>query len=259
MISWLAAGFSIASVIGVPIGTAISTNFGWQNAFHVISVLSLVTCIILGLVLPRNLNQPASSIKNQLQLLTDRRIYLACALILFTAATSYAYYTYVRPLITNALGFNTSMLNWLLMVIGIVSIISNRLSGTLAEHKGLRSLPKIYVINIALLLVFSLAMNNMWTGYVLLLLLTLLVLIGGSPIQIHFLDVAESDYPQATALASALSAIFFNVGISLGSATASLNLHLMGLRNLGWGAAVFMIISLMIVLYLNQVNKKSLV
>lgn len=39
LISWLAAGFSIASVVGVPIGTAISTNFGWQNAFHVISLL----------------------------------------------------------------------------------------------------------------------------------------------------------------------------------------------------------------------------
>lgn len=256
LISWLAAGFSIASVIGVPIGTAISTHFGWQDAFHIISILSLVTCIVLGLVLPKNLKRPASSMKNQLQLLTDRRIYLASALILFTAATSYAYYTYIRPLITDALGFNTSMLNWLLMVIGIISIISNRLSGTLAERKGLRSLPKIYVINIILLLLFSVAMNNMWTGYGLLLLLTLSVLIGGAPIQIHFLDVAEADYPQATALASALSAIFFNVGISLGSATASLNLRIMGLKNLGWGAAVFMVISLIVVLYLNRVNKE---
>lgn len=256
LISWLAAGFSIASVIGVPIGTAISTHFGWQNAFHVISLLSLVTCIILGLVLPKNLIQPASSIKNQLLLLTDKRIYLAAVLILFTAATSYAYYTYIRPLITSALGFNTSMLNWLLMLIGIVSIISNRLSGTLAEHEGLKKLPKLYVANIILLLVFPIAMNNMWAGYGLLLLLTLLVLIGGSPIQIHFLDVAESDYPQATALASALSAIFFNIGISLGSATASVSLNVMGLRNLGWGAAMFMVISLIIVLYLNRVNKE---
>ncbi|HIY91726.1 MFS transporter [Companilactobacillus sp. HBUAS56275] len=256
LISWLAAGFSIASVIGVPIGTAISTHFGWQNAFHVISLLSLVTCIILGLVLPKNLNHPTSSIKDQLIILKDKRIYLASALTLFAAATSYAYYTYIRPLITNTLGFSTSTLNWLLMLIGIVSIIGNRLSGTLAEHNGLKILPKFYGVNIGLLLIFSIAMGNRWTGYGLLLLLTLLVLIGGSPIQIHFLDVAEADYPQATAFASALGAIFFNVGISLGSATASVNLHVMGLRNLGWGAAVFMAISLGIVIYLNHVNKE---
>ena len=255
LVSWISAGFSIASVIGVPIGTAISTNFGWQDAFHVISVLSLVTCIILGLVLPKNLKQPASTIKNQLRLLTDKRVYLGAALIMLTAATSYAYYTYIRPLITNTLGFNTFMLNWLLMFVGIVSIMSNLLSGVVAEHGGLKKLPKFYIVNIVLLLLFPVAMGNSWSGYGLLLLLTLLVLIGSSSIQIHFLDVAESDYPQSMALASALSAIFFNVGISLGSATASVGLQVGGLRNLGWGATLFMVVSLIVVLYLNKVNK----
>ncbi|QMU09053.1 MFS transporter [Levilactobacillus suantsaii] len=257
LISWLAAGFSIASVIGVPIGTAISTHWGWQDAFHVISVLSLVVCVILGLLVPRDLPQSASGIKSQLILLTDRRIYLGAALILFTAAASYAYYTYVRPLITDTLGFITTSLNWLLMVIGIVSIISNRLSGTLAEHHGLRQLPKFYVLDIILLLLFPLAMQSAWLGYGLLLILTLVVLIGGSPIQVHFLDVAEDSYPQAVALASALNAIFFNIGISLGSATASGVLQAAGLTSLGWGAAVFAAISLGLAVLLNRANGQS--
>lgn len=252
LISWLAAGFSIASVVGVPIGTAISTHFGWQNAFHVISLLSLVTCIILGLLLPRNLKQTPGGIKDQLVLLTDKRIYLGAFLILFTAAASYAYYTYIRPLITTTLGFNTTWLNWLLVGIGVMSIISNRLSGTLAEHDGLRFMPRFYVVDIVLLLLFPLAMMNAWVGYALLLVLTLIVTIGGSPIQIHFLDVAEESYPQATALASALNAIFFNVGISLGSATASGVLSTAGLTSLGWGAVVFAVISLGVSLWLNR-------
>lgn len=256
LISWIAAGFSIASVIGVPIGTAISTHFGWQDAFHLISLLSLITCIVLGVLLPRDLKQPTSGIKAQLVLLTDKRIYLGAALILFTAATSYAYYTYVRPLITTTLGFNTTMLNWLLMIIGIVSIISNRLSGTLAEHHGLKQLPKLYVLDIVLLCLFPLAMSHAWSGYGLLLILTLVVLIGGSPIQIHFLDVAEADYPQAIALASALNAIFFNIGISLGSATASGVLQTAGLINLGWVAVLFAAISLGISLWLNRTNAR---
>lgn len=222
-----------------------------------ISVLSLVVCVILGLLVPRDLPQSASGIKSQLILLTDRRIYLGAALILFTAAASYAYYTYVRPLITDTLGFSTTSLNWLLMVIGIVSIISNRLSGTLAEHHGLRQLPKFYVLDIILLLLFPLAMQSAWLGYGLLLILTLVVLIGGSPIQVHFLDVAEDSYPQAVALASALNAIFFNIGISLGSATASGVLQAAGLTSLGWGAAVFAAISLGLAVLLNRANGQS--
>ena len=252
LISWLAAGFSIASVIGVPIGTAISTNFGWQNAFHVISLLSLVTCLILGWLLPRDLQQAGGGIKDQLVLLTDKRILLGAALILFSAATSYAYYTYIRPLITTTLGFNTTSLNWLLMVIGIVSIISNRVSGSLAEHDGLRFMPRLYVFDMILFLLFPVAMLLPWTGYALLLVLTLVVLLAGSPLQIMFLDVAEERYPQATALASALNAIFFNIGISLGSATASGVLSLAGLGNLWWGALLFAGVSLGLSLSLNR-------
>ncbi|AJA81274.1 hypothetical protein L747_11510 [Levilactobacillus brevis BSO 464] len=47
LISWLAAGFSIASVVGVPVGTAISTAYSWHVAFHLISVVSLVTCMVM--------------------------------------------------------------------------------------------------------------------------------------------------------------------------------------------------------------------
>lgn len=252
LIAWIGAGFSIASVIGVPIGVAISTNFGWQDAFHAISVLCLITCIILGIFLPRHLKQVSSSIKDQVVLVTDKRIYLGGAMILFTAASIYAYYTYIRPLITTTLGFNTTWLNWLLVVIGIASIINNRLSGTVAQNGGLRRLPTFYVIEMVLFALFPLAMQNTWTGYGLLLLLTLLSNIGIASIQVHFLDVAEESYPQSIALASALNAIFYNVGISVGSAAASGILSSMGLINLGWGAFVFMALALLVTVWLNR-------
>lgn len=252
LISWISAGFSIASVIGVPIGTAISTYAGWHEAFHLISILSLIICLILGAVLPRHIHQVPGGIKDQLVLLTDRRIYLGVALILFTAATSYTYYTYIRPLITDTLGFSISSLNWLLVLVGLMSIIGNRLSGTLAERTGLKKLPWFYVVDTFLLAMFPFMMANRWTGYGLLLILTLIVTIAISPLQIHFLEVAEESYPQAMALASALNAIFFNVGISLGSASASLILGAGGLLKLGWGGAVFAAVSLGLAVWLNR-------
>lgn len=33
LVSWIFAGFSIASVFGVPLGTAISTSYGWRYTF----------------------------------------------------------------------------------------------------------------------------------------------------------------------------------------------------------------------------------
>ena len=253
LISWIAAGFSIASVIGVPIGVAISTATSWHMAFHLISILSLITTIVMVCLLPRDLPQTPGTIKDQLVLLTDKRIYLGALLILFSAAALYAYYTYVRPLLTTGLGFNTTALNWLLFILGLVSIAGNRLSGIVAEHRGLKIMPRFYLVDIVLLLLFPLAMTTKLTGFSLLLILTLLISVVNSPIQIHFLDVAEADYPQAILLASSLNAIFFNIGISVGSATASLVLAHRGLNQLGLGGAAFSALALITTLILNRV------
>lgn len=255
LVSWIFAGFSIASVFGVPIGTAISTSYSWHDAFYLISIISAITCVLLGWLLPRKVEQVQGSIKNQLVLLKDRRIYVGIALVLYTAATMYAYYTYIRPLLTTALGFSTTSLNWLLFLIGIMSIISNRLSGVLAERNGLRVMPRFYVADVCLLALLPVALNSKIIGLGVLLALSLIVTILNSPIQIHFLNIAEQDYPQSAVLASSLNSIFFNFGISLGSATASGMLGTVGLTHINWGAAGYAAISLVLAVMLNRVIK----
>lgn len=253
LVSWIFAGFSIASVFGVPIGTAISTAYSWHDAFYLITIISVITCGLLGWLLPKQVEQVQGSIKNQLVLLTDKRIYVGIVLVLFTAATMYAYYTYIRPILTTGLGFSTASLNWLLFLIGVMSILCNRISGMLAERNGLKIMPRFYVADIVLLLLLPVAMSSKLGGMAILLILTLIVTILNSPIQIHFLNIAERDYPQSTVLASSLNSIFFNFGISLGSATASAMLGVVGLRHISWGAAVFAAISLGLAIWLNHV------
>ncbi|WP_137596653.1 MFS transporter [Paucilactobacillus kaifaensis] len=246
LVSWIFAGFSIASVFGVPLGTAISTSIGWRYTFWSISVISIMTFFLLVWLLPKHVEQVQGSIGKQLTLLSDSRIYLGIVLVLFTAATMYSYYTYIRPLLTTAMGFSTQSLNWLLFLIGIMSIISNRLSGTLAENNGLQKMPYFYIADIVLLILLPVSLNMKVTGLIVILILTLIVTILNSPIQIHFLTVAENDYPQSLVLASSLNSIFFNFGISLGSATASILVGLIGLAHIGFGAAVYAAISLVL-------------
>lgn len=256
LVSWIFAGFSIASVFGVPLGTTISMTYGWRYTFFVISVITIITFVLLIFILPRNLEQVSSSVAGQLTLLKDRRIYIAVFLVLFTAAAMYGYYTYIRPLLTTALGFSTASLNWLLFIIGIMSIISNRLSGMLAEHRGLQVMPRFYVADIVLLMLLPMALASKPAGLAILLVLTLIITILNSPIQIHFLNLAEREYPQSIVLASSLNSIFFNFGISLGSATSSLMMANVGMKWISVGAAVFALISLVLAILLNRAVKR---
>jgi predicted MFS family arabinose efflux permease len=78
-----------------------------------------------------------------------------------------------------------------------------------------------------------------------------------SPIQMHFLGVAERDYPQAIVMASSLNSIFANFGIALGSATGSLIVDHLSMRVTGFGGAVYILAALLLVIWLNRVNKQA--
>lgn len=52
-IAWVFSGFSIASVVGVPVGTWVAAAFGWRASFALISILTAMLMALMAVVLPR--------------------------------------------------------------------------------------------------------------------------------------------------------------------------------------------------------------
>lgn len=129
LLSWVFAGFSIASVIGIPIGTVISTTFSWHDSFWMITALTIIVFLALLWLVPRDTPQVKSSFAKQFTLFQDRRIIIGVIFVITVCASDYSIYTYIRPLITNVMGFDNTWLNWLLFAQGIVFIIGNKFGG----------------------------------------------------------------------------------------------------------------------------------
>lgn len=256
VVSWVFSGFSIASVFGVPLGTAITHSFGWRFAFGLITVLATLTLIGLMLTLPHEPPAPKTSFKHQLAMFSDQRISIGILIPFFGAAGIYVVYTYIQPLLTRTLGFSFGQLNGLLLLYGIGCIISNQLSGRLVEWGGLTQMPKAYGIEILLLISLTIVVPAKWLGLVVLLELSVVMYLLNSPIQLHFATVAEEDYPDSLVLASSLNSIFFNFGISLGSATGSLVVKTASLKYLGVVGAFYCALALMGVVMVNVRNKQ---
>ncbi|MFD1124681.1 MFS transporter [Lentilactobacillus raoultii] len=256
LLSWVFSGFSIASVLGVPLGTWISTNFGWRISFLTIIGISVITMGLILLSLPRGFKQKGSSIGGQLALLKDHRIQIGMFLPMFNLAAIYVFYTYLRPIITTQLHFSTGMLTILLFVFGLANIIGNQTSGKLTEGPGLKAMPKVYVTQFILLVALPFSFNYSWLGAFLLMMLIISMPLLNSPIQIHFLQVAEKDYPQSIVLASSLNSIFSNFGIALGSATGGVMVSHFGMISVGPGGAVYTLMTFCLVVWLNHLNQK---
>lgn len=238
-IAWIYTGFSIASVVGVPLGTFIADHWRWQDAFIMCAVITTIATIVAFMVLPRDLNAGQGNYKDQIVIFKDKTIWYGIAFVICAAATLYGYYTYIRPLVHQQLHFDLNSLSLILLLLGVVDIFANQVAGRIAADNGFKKLRFVYVLNLFLLASFSFMMQNQWTGICLIFVLGFTVAIFGSTTQVFFLNEATEKYPSAINLASTLSAIFYNVGIALSSMTAGQTLRIANLSSLGWNSFIY--------------------
>lgn len=252
LVSWVFAGFSIASVIGIPIGTIISTNFSWHDSFWMVTAITVVAFIFLFWLVPRDTPQVKSTLSKQFGLFKDSRILLGVCFIVSICAADYTIYTYIRPLITNEMGFDNTWLNWLLFAMGIFFIFGNKFGGFLADRGGVHRLTIIYLAMTVLYLAFGPLLAFKWVAILVVGLLCITFSCYGSSTQLMFLDIAEKEYPQSLDLASSLNSIFANIGISLGSFTASQAVHFTTLNHLGYVGSVYALLATVLVIILSR-------
>ena len=90
-VSWIYSGFSISSVIGVPLGTAMSHVLGWRSVFVLILAMGVVAVLLALRVLPR-LGPPESSPRSKGgagRMLSDHRVVTGAGVTVFAAMGMY--------------------------------------------------------------------------------------------------------------------------------------------------------------------------
>lgn len=257
LLSWVFAGFSIASVVGLPIGTMLAQISNWHVSFDVISILTIISLISLLLIVPKNTPQTQSNLVDQFKLLTDKRIILAVLFVVAVCAADYSFYTFIRPLITGPLAFSTTALNWILSFLGICSIVGNKFAGFLADRGGVKRLPIIYLTMTILLLLLGITLHLSWIGIIVISLLCVIYSSYGATTQIMFLDIAQDKYPQSVDLASSLNSIFANIGISIGSFSASVIASFTSINNSGYFAAIYALIAFLAIWKVSKIYHQN--
>lgn len=249
-------GYSIASVVGIPLGTVIANRFRWQDAFIMVAVITVIAFAISSQILPHDMPGKRAEIKDQLVILKDRHAWMGIFFIISAAATFFGYYTYIRPLIRQTLHFSADGLSLILMILGVIDIIANQLSGKMATGKdaGFNILRYVYLFNLVVFASFGWLMQNKWVGLTTLFVLALTAAMTASPTQVYFMNLASKKYPSSLSLASTFTAIFYNVGIALASMTGGRVLKYAGLTSLGWNSFAYCLIATVLVFGLAKVR-----
>ncbi|MFT4126647.1 MAG: MFS transporter [Gordonia sp. (in: high G+C Gram-positive bacteria)] len=127
-------GGSLASVLGMPVGTALGQFLGWQSTYWALAGLSAVTLAALAVLLAPTPPSGSSSLRSLWRTLRlrDLRTVLVITVLVITGA--YAAYTYVTPLMVDGIGIAEHLVSVLLLVMGAAGVAGNLASGALLDR-----------------------------------------------------------------------------------------------------------------------------
>lgn len=249
-IAWVFSGFSIASVVGVPVGTWVANTFGWRWAFHMINVLTIMLIVGMVVALPRNSHIVKIGFLPQFRLFFDRRIQLGVLTVVFGAAASYVFYTYLTPIMRDEVHVPEQYLSVGLVIFGAACLWSNLYGGKLADRgRGVEPLTHIRPIYCAHAVLMTSLVVAHWVpvyGALLLVVLGMFMYLQNSASQVLYMDVASQSHPGSLNLAASLNSMSFNIGIALGSAVGGLINGHFGLMWLGPVGALFLVCAIVI-------------
>ena len=241
VMAWIFAGFSIAAVLGVPLGTLAAAYLPWQWLFVVIVAVSAFDLFLMMRSLPR-VSAPAAApdVRRELSLFGDRRILFGMGVGMCALAGNYTWYAYVTPLLEEVMGLASGWVSPVLFLFGAMTIASNLGSGRVAAAGGAYILWPILAAEAAAVALLSAAVHTVWTGLPVMLLLGGLIYIHNSSMQIYFLHVSAVSHPGTLLMAGALLPTAANTGIALGTAAGSLAADTVGLAQTPLPGACFL-------------------
>ncbi|MET3543552.1 putative MFS family arabinose efflux permease [Paenibacillus favisporus] len=243
VISIIFTGFTVASVLGVPLGTFIGQWGGWHMSYWFTTLLGIVSLIASFATIPTGLKGARSSLKNQLRLFTYPRIVLAFFIPAFSIAATYSVYTYLAPMLEDVLFVPARYISLVFLLYGIVSIFSTLIGGKLAVGGGMGKIRYIFLAQAVILASLYVSSGSLAGGLVSISLIALAVYLMNSTMQLYFMNWADRHVPEAKDLASSLTSVSINVGIAMGSALGGFVTKNMELIDLSWSGGMIAVLA----------------
>ena len=239
------SGLTIALVTGVPLGTWIGQVFGWRETFLVVSLLGLVAMVGSLLLVPGNLPKgAASSVREQLSVLTKKPLLLVYAKTALGYGGAFTAFTFLAPILQQVSGFSAGAVSLILLVYGVSVAVGNIWGGKLADRMGPLPALKLLFAGLAVVLLVL----TFTAPHPVLAVLTVLVwgafAFGNVPgLQVLVVKQAERHTPNAVDVASGLNIAAFNVGIALGSVVGGFVVEHLGLMHTPWIGALIVLLA----------------
>lgn len=160
-ITFVFLGWSVASVLGMPLGAFIGGVWGWRTAFALIGLLSLASALWVWRAMPDGIRPPALTLDAWRETLRSRALMLCVAVTMLYAAGQFVLFSYMAPYYKATLNASPTQLSLYFMWFGAFGLLGNVL---MSRHIDRIGAPRSVMLGIASI-ALSLLLWPLGTGH----------------------------------------------------------------------------------------------
>lgn len=206
-------GLTLANVLGVPLGTALGQALGWRSTFWAVAVIGVFSLLALYSKLPTVKDEAPTDLKKELAALRGAGIWLSLLMTVAFAASMFALFTYIAPLLTEVTGVSSHGVSWTLLLMGVGLTLGNILGGRLADWRLPLTLTCTFLVIACFAALFSWTSHSMVPAEITLFLWAAAAFAAIPALQINVVTYGK----KAPNLVSTLNIAAFNVGNAIGA------------------------------------------
>ncbi len=248
------SGISIATVVGIPLGTVLEELTDWRTTFLIWAGLSaLVLTCVASLVpsLPSNNSVSVREVFNLPRQNPQLRIVLI--IVIFFVLGHFGAYTYVRPVLEGSQFATPVFITVVLMIFGIGGAVGNFVAG----HTVNKSVSGSFVVGclgLLLSLLLLITVGDQLAGAV-----AAMILWGLSfgVVQLAQVNMTLAAAPETFEAAMSLNTMAYNTSIALGALFGGLVVDNLGVTNVVWFGVALTAASLLLRLSARQLTRKT--
>lgn len=135
-ITFVFLGWSVASVLGMPLGAYVGGMLGWRSAFGLVGLLSLASAAWIWIAMPDGVKPPALSRADWRETLRSRALMLCIAVTVLSSAGQFVLFSYFAPYYKQAIAVTPVQLSLLFVWFGAFGFVGNMLMSRHIERIG---------------------------------------------------------------------------------------------------------------------------
>ncbi|MDE2146631.1 MAG: MFS transporter [Burkholderiales bacterium] len=135
-ITMIFLGWSLASVLGMPMGSFIAETVGWRWAFGAVAVLAAASALWVGWALPGGVRPPPLSLQSWRSALTHPLLMAMVAVTALSGAGQFTLFSYFAPYYRQVLGASAAQVSGLFFWFGAFGLAGNVLLTRWVDRLG---------------------------------------------------------------------------------------------------------------------------